>query len=788
MRLMKKILCLLSLALAVALAGVAWGADLIHYYEYYNLVDSPEEFANVGTEEAPNSGFYYQLRDVSEKRYDGHTLARAQWFATTYENYLWHQDPDTRTIEGHPIYRRTLGGETANVPVATLADLLRSFDYVYINEPQPYTQWLEAHSYPIIPDNYYDTYMNPLESLCVVLPEGRGTLNVKLKNHYARHFPYWYSVDANGDTIVSNPVTPDTSSRDIMEDVRMTVEGYRTYVTPTYAQRVLPEEFMSADISIQPNSTSDYGSTVGYLYFRQSGVMSPDSSGWREAENVPVVIANVYNGDASETTPLRFDMTIFNSTNTTAGDDVVNRIKFHWGASDPLTQELGRFFLMQPYNNAASTPTYGLETRVTNNTGTRYRLYRYSGGSLGINNTYQNIRPNYWAYNLTPDRYGSLPSRFLLDSHSQIAPGLVTVYRGSVTSQDTASGYNTIDMNYGTSASFRLSTFTNNTPQDLTLKYKRVAGMVAGTWDSVLSGRTRVRPFTLNRNTSSGRSPFVDNPDGNKSTEAELKTMTGLPPVLVQAENFPDLGLTAPYFGTDALNAVEIFAAVPEGLVSMDTVASQDAEGNAISVDIPAETALLPLVVRFRLPRVEQLTEAQWQALDEAEDVLTEFRKYGTIWVRSENTKYKDANLLSAISNRLSEGNVSGRQSDIVRAFTYSDPRYNTQKERDALYLEFLVYLADAKSPKGDYTGFIDLIEDDNIPYLVIGDGATDGIWGLSFYISMDGPNPKDDDDEENTAKTKDSGGGGGGCDAGALGVLAMILAGGAFLLRRRMC
>ena len=781
----KNILRLLSLVLIVALAGVAWGIDPIHV----PLYETPD--ADVG-EYAGNYGFYYQLREVSGERRSGHSLAGAQWFATTYENYLWHQVyPDT--AEGYIIYRRTMGGETPEVPLTTLADLLNSRNYVYINEPQPYQDWINSHSgLTSLPP--LDGFMNPTESLCVVLPEGKGNLSVKFYNHYARHFPYWYTI-TNGDTVpLPIPASEADLSRDIMADVQMVVDGYRTRVTPSTAQRVLPNEFMSADIRIQAENTGDYRSSLGYLTFRQSAKLDEGYSGYRESEQIPVVIANVYDGDASETAPLRFDMTVFNSTNTTAGDDVVNRIKFHWGADTNLTQDLGRFFLMQPYNNAAGTPTYGLETRVANNTGTRYRLYRYSGGSLGINTGYQNINPNYWAYNLTPDRYGSLPASFILDNHSQIAPGLVTVYRGSVTSQDSAaSGYNTIDMNYGTSASFRLSTFasgapTDSTPQNLTLKYKRVAGMVAGAWDSVLDGRTRVRPFTLNRNTSSGRSPFVDNPDGNKSTEAELKTMTGLPPVLVQAENFPDLGLTAPYFGTDALNAVEIFAAVPEGLVSMDTVDSIDVEGNPISVDIPAETALLPLVVRFRLPRVEQLTEAQWQALDEAEDVLTEFRKYGTIWVRSENTKYKDANLLSAISNRLSEGNVSGRQSDIVRAFTYSDPRYNTQKERDALYLEFLVYLADAKSPKGDYTGFIDLIEDDNIPYLVIGDGATDGIWGLSFYISMDGPNPKDDDDEENTAKTNDSGGGGGGCNAGALGVLAIILAGGAFLLRRRMC
>ncbi|MBQ9564105.1 MAG: hypothetical protein IJU98_00825, partial [Synergistaceae bacterium] len=730
-------------------------------------------------------------------RRDRHTIAGAQWFATTYEDYLYHvYNTENTYLTDHPIYRRTLGSETPEVPMFTLANLLNDFDFVYVNEPQPYRQWIAAHTEEVRTtlSNYFDDYVNPIESVCLVLPEGRGDFAIQFENHYGYHVPYWYVVDINGDVVSADSIVPSEWSQDIMEDVQMTVDGYTINVTPRSAQSVSSGHYLSVDIHVQTQNTGDYGSTLGYLSFRQSAPLSPDAIGWRESEHIPIVVANVHDGDASEN-PLYFDMIIFNSADATGNSDVVNRVKFQWGADENLTQDLGTFFMMQPYNSIEGTPTYGLETRITNRTGTRYRLERYSTvndptltADSGVNNNYHEIYPDYWTYDLTPDRYGSLPSSFMLDNHSQIAPGLVTVYRNKV-----GPGYSTIDTNYGTSASYRLYPFSSGVSHNLTLKYKRVAGMIAGNWSSVLSGRTQVRPFTLNRNTSSGQSPFVDNPeDSSKSTEREFETLTGYPPVLAQVDNIAnlDLGLSSPYINADALNAIEIFATVPEGLVSMDTVTSKDEEGNLISVDIPAETAILPLVVRFRLPRDEQLTEAQWQALDTAEDVLAAFRKLGTIWVRSENTMYKDANLLRAISNRLSEAkvSVSGSQSDIVRAFTYSDPSYSTTKGRDSLCLEFLVYLADAKSPHEGYTGFIDLIEDDNIPYLVIGDGAADGKWSLSFYISLDGPDPNDNDGD-NTAETQtSSGGGGGGCDTGALGVLAMILAGGAFLLRRRMC
>ncbi|MBR1672476.1 MAG: hypothetical protein IJ702_06075, partial [Fretibacterium sp.] len=84
-------------------------------------------------------------------------------------------------------------------------------------------------------------------------------------------------------------------------------------------------------------------------------------------------------------------------------------------------------------------------------------------------------------------------------------------------------------------------------------------------------------------------------------------------------------------------------------------------------------------------------------------------------------------------------------------------------------------------------TGFIELFKDDGIPYLLIGDGAADGVWDLSFFIAETGENPHNDTDDT-TAETKDSGGGG-GCSAGmAGGAVAALSIGAALLRRRRMC
>ncbi|MCR5347186.1 MAG: hypothetical protein K6E38_05350, partial [Fretibacterium sp.] len=118
--------------------------------------------------------------------------------------------------------------------------------------------------------------------------------------------------------------------------------------------------------------------------------------------------------------------------------------------------------------------------------------------------------------------------------------------------------------------------------------------------------------------------------------------------------------------------------------------------------------------------------------------------------------------------------------SKVVRAFTYND-----SQDGEGLYLEFLAFLADARSPVEGKTAFIDLFKDDDIPYLLIGDGAADGSWDLSFFVGEAGSNPEY---ATSNVTSNDSDGGGGGCDAGSLGTAAAILAGAALILRRRMC
>ena len=101
----------------------------------------------------------------------------------------------------------------------------------------------------------------------------------------------------------------------------------------------------------------------------------------------------------------------------------------------------------------------------------------------------------------------------------------------------------------------------------------------------------------------------------------------------------------------------------------------------------------------------------------------------------------------------------------------------------DELYLDFIAVLADGKSINPNRTAYVEILRDDNVPYILIGDGAEDGKWDLTFYVDATGDNPETRDPEipntpasnDNTPNTnpntnnesKSSGSsGGGGCNS----------------------
>ena len=567
-------------------------------------------------------------------------------------------------------------------------------------------------------------------------------------------------------------------------------DDYTVNISPISQGDIYSGQYLTTKINIAGDPYT-YGSRLGYITFRQRATFAPGYTNFREATPIPMVIANVSNGNA-EDNPLIFDMVVFNNSG-----DVAKRVKFKWDAQSNITKDLGTFFMMMPINTVNNMP-YRLETRIANRTGTRYELYRYNNGS-----TEQNLTPAYWKYDLTEDVYGTLPSNFLLDSHSQIAPGLVTVYN-----QDMS--YTNINMGNDQSASFRLYEHDNTNPKNLTLYYKRVAGMIANADPQSVASNdlVTVQGFSMY---------FTDVNNDVYNTRDEIASLTGKIPEMVNVLASEIIFPYNTYINSSALDAFAISAPVPEELqarvsydvVSKDTTenetpteeqqegenapqenpeapetpeaetafirAADDEEEVTYNTDASGKAALQPIAVRMKIPRRTQLLEGIWDQLEAAEDpvdLFNIFARHGAIWVRSSATKEYDTNLFTAINNKGSS--VGASASDCVRAFIYED----------YLYLDFIVIMADAKSKNEGRTAFIEIFNDDNVPYVLIGDGLVDKRWELSFYVSETGDNPTPPNEyliEENAAsQTIDprnvvNGGSGSGCNSGIFGLGLLI-------------
>ncbi|MDR1731489.1 MAG: hypothetical protein LBR61_05290 [Synergistaceae bacterium] len=638
---------------------------------------------------------WYQLRDVSGEK-DGHTVAGSQWFATVTD---WHW-VDSAWVA----YRDTDGGEAPEAPMVTSADLVSDFNGVYLKDPQDELAWGD------------DVSFDPIESVCLVITEGRGELNVNFGNNYAHHMPYGTSEPA-------------------MEDVLLSVPDYVTRVTPDTPTLVPGGSWLETNMRLQSESPQTYGSSLGYLTFRQSASFDTAFTGYRESIKIPLVVANVFDGPASEAgNELYFDMTVLNGT------EPVTRQKFRWGAAQNMTRDMGTFFMILASSDAA--PRYALRTRVTNRTGVRYRVQRYDNiGSGG----YEEIWPQYWMYDLTPDLYATLPASFELDPQSQIAPGLITTYNSSM------------DMTYGSSESLRLYPYQGAAaPSDLRLTFRKVGGMLRQGTKST-TGAT-VTAFNMT---------FADVAENSDNTRAEIAKYAGGSPSMPVA-SFDFSGVYDRYIKADAISSFQIFVDMRDP--SADVTASGDVVS---SNDVPAVSsgvALLPVHIRMRVSRKEAPLVNQWDAIENADSVISALANICAVWVRSDATAERDMNLFTTLRNR---GYSVER---CVQAFTYED----------FVYIDFIVLIADAVSQNTGKTAFCEVVQDDGVPYILIGDGAADGKIDLSFFVAPAGEAPSLDDPATPTTPVSPGSGGGGGCSGGIPAGAVLLLPVLSTILRRR--
>jgi hypothetical protein len=293
-----------------------------------------------------------------------------------------------------------------------------------------------------------------------------------------------------------------------------------------------------------------------------------------------------------------------------------------------------------------------------------------------------------------------------------------------------------MDMTYGSSESFRLYPYQgSDPPRDLRLTYRKIGGMTP--YGEASAPGSGVLPWTV----KGFGMTFADVADNDYNTAKEIAEHSGGNPVM--PAGFSAAGITNHYVKADAFNSFMISADVPSGLVGSGDV------------------AVLPTHVRLRISRRETPIVGRWNEIANADNVLTAFSNICAIWVRSPNAGELDMNLFTTLSNR------GYSPEKCVQAFTHND----------FLYIDFIALLTDAVSQNVGKTAFCQVVEDDQVPYILIGDGSVDNAWTLGFYIAAAGDAPPPPTTPTPNPGDNTSGdGGGGGCDAGGLGMIVLCL------------
>ncbi|MBR0253636.1 MAG: hypothetical protein IJQ57_09835, partial [Synergistaceae bacterium] len=598
-------------------------------------------------------------------------------------------------------------------------------------------------------------------------------------------------------------------------------DDFRVTIQPSTEKAISSGESLSSNVRIR--GTADvYGSTLGYLTFRQRASFATGYSNYREYTTLPVVIANVANGGA-EVEPLIFDIIIYDGNN-----NVVSRKKFTWDVQSDLQQDLGSFVVMDTYNDDeenqdSAVTTYKLETRITNRTGTRYELFRYDGissrnSTVEYRDKYRNIMPDYWKYDLTRDTYGTLPDKFLLDAHSQIAPGLITVYGENI-----GEGYSSMIVGNVITNSFRLYEYSNPTPRNLSFTYRRIGGNTIAAEDA--GTPQTIKGSSGESSTVQAFSKYFADDSETKATLADLYNLMGKIPVVIPIEilnnDDPVIPEKINNAGADTTNSFRINHLVPDGFVPYTEVVEEEEtsgdqttetettteennnntteetnnnteENTAAAFEIESsagivystdnQAAILPLKIRMTLPRNNSFIKNAWDELDAAEnsDVLfNKFAELASVWVKVPSTIAYDgeADLFRAVDTAENRGGVEG-----VSAIDCFDISIND--ENDELYIDFTVFIADTGAPASRQnvdpenpvvSAFVYTFEDDKVPYILIGDGDVDKVWNVSFFVAA----PAEETSGSSTTETNPvttSSGSSSSCNFGMIGISGLIL------------
>ena len=481
-----------------------------------------------------------------------------------------------------------------------------------------------------------------------------------------------------------------------------------------------------------------YDTVIQSFYFNQIPGSTPSQGIPR-----PMVISNVYNGTARDK-PLTVRMTLRDSSGIEGNIIAYNRDT--WDMTQNKTTEKSQwvFIPVDDLNTDNMRIDYNLTTEVANNTSIRYAA-RYPDSTGGA------VTPDTWKFDIfRPQGTTNIESSFQLDPASNIAPGLVTVYRRR---------YNINEQN---KTPLHLYAVDPVYPGEygLTLNHRIIFGKRLGeTYTYPASeGRFNLFEVTAYQPRPASRTFYDDIKRVTKSTASEVA-----PP---ETQIFSAGSVKREVVRDDVTHYFTIDQNIPSGFRGSST------EG------------VFPLHITFNIP-ITMVSDSSWlntlmKAWRDTGDIASIFaNNYDLYLMTTTNGEDNIWNLTQELKDK-------GRYEELVKVFFDE----NRGRVTDDNYSGLITVSFIAMLMNGTRDGVrpeLSIVSDDSVAqqnsYIIIRDGNNDAKWNMTFFIAPAGwkNNPNYEQtgaNGNNTSGNTTSGGGGGGGCAAISPMIAAMLAG----------
>lgn len=554
-----------------------------------------------------------------------------------------------------------------------------------------------------------------LQTFFLVVAEGQGDFDMNLRSQTVD-----FDVSTPGAVL---DTTVDENSSPYIGTMQANQSGNNSSAWRNYHFRIARNN----------DTRNAYDTVIQSFYFQQNATGLP-SSGIPRA----MVISNVHLGTAADaSSPLIVRTTLRDSSGTNASNgNIIAYDRTSWRMNKSTTTDNPQwvFIPVDDLNTDNKSIPRHLTTEVANNSAYRYGV-TYSSGTGATEPPYE------WKFDMfRPQGATNIPARIILNPESNIAPGLVTVYRRN---------YNVNEQNKTPLHVFGVDT-SDRGHYALTLNHRIIYGEPYGT------------PYTYQ---GEGRFNLYE------VTAFKPKLASNESAFLNRVANITESAGTVGFPKSMSFSSTSVTRETPEA----DVIAYFTVNQTAVTPSGATE-GIMPLHITFNIPVTLVQGNTWWN------EMLQEWRKSGRIeakFAEKYNLYLRSAN--GRLLNLTQELEDKGVYDSTVKVF-YDDERgVNTRDNVSGLLTVSFMGMMMNGTRDGVRPELSIVSDDSNLQqnnYIVIRDGVNDSKWNLEFLIApagwYDNPNRQAVANPVNN-NTRNNSGGSAGSSGGGCGVFAVI-------------